>query len=173
MSRVSVSFRYSDCRPSPAFTLERLRRVHHVKSAAAAPVPARSPRRNPVGLTTPLALLPPAFKVPHTGFHTTRHGRVSRIGWVGARAFELAEGRCGKGSPGCLSSRIRPRRRPVVSNRTIGPRAGSRPVAAVGAPGWRVVRHGREVPIFGSCTPDAVRALKLEGARIGSSSRPR
>jgi hypothetical protein len=25
------------------------------------------------------------FKVPHTCFHTTRHGRVLRIGWLGAR----------------------------------------------------------------------------------------
>ena len=34
-------FRYSDRRRSPAFTPERLRRFHHVKSAAAAPVAAR------------------------------------------------------------------------------------------------------------------------------------
>jgi hypothetical protein len=43
-------FRYSDRRRSPAFTPERLRRFHHVKSAAAAPVAARSPRRNQVGI---------------------------------------------------------------------------------------------------------------------------
>lgn len=84
-------------------------------------------------------------------YNQARACLADRLG--GSEGFELAEGRCGNGCLGCPSSRIGPSRRPVVSNPTIGPRAGSRPVAAVGALGWRVVRSWpRSSCTFGSCT---------------------
>ena len=72
---------------------------------------------------------------------------------AGSEGFELAEGRCGNGCPGCPSSRIGPSRRPVVSNPTIGREQGVGQLFAVGAPGWRVVRSWpRSSCTFGSCT---------------------
>jgi hypothetical protein len=85
---------------------------------------------------------------------------ADRLG--GSEGFELAEGRCGNGCPGCPSSRIGPSRRPVVSNPTIGPEQGVgqslRWAHLVGAS----CVHGREVSAHLEAAPaDAVRALKL------------
>jgi hypothetical protein len=126
--------------------------VGSIMSSRPQPLPSRLGHRaqSDRHLTSPPGLLPPAFcrcnavRIALQGspyllsYNRARACLADRLG--GSEGFELAEGRCGNGCPGCPSSRIGPSRRPVVSNPTIGPRAGSRPVAAVGAPGWRVVR---------------------------------